>query len=111
MSARLNAVLQANEYFAKAYAKAEPWAVEQAEAILGLDGMSRGPRFPERKPDGIKHNWCGTCPYELGCVVCDLPGDHKAMKNFIGVLKDHPGDVRVQEELIGIRNRKKRRKG
>lgn len=85
MSARLQAVLAANEDFAKAFYRNERWAVERAEQIRGIDGLASS-RHPERVSDGYSRNWCGTCPYRDGCMTCDMDGDHKAMKGFVGAI-------------------------
>lgn len=80
MTAHLDAVLAVNEDFAKAYVALEPWALQHAQEILGLDGQASRV-FPERtaQEDGKPHNWCGTCIHG-GCVCCDLPGNHEAWK-------------------------------
>ncbi len=77
MSQRLNLLMQMNPDFAKAVAKGEKWAVQRVEAIRALDGYPTSRRFPERdrQETGRKQNWCGSCPFVDGCMVCDLPYD------------------------------------
>jgi len=82
--------MQANPEFAEALGKGEAWAVKQADAIRGIDGESYR-RHPERAftEDGVtRRNWCGSCPFEGGCVCCDLDGDHKLTKNRGKLYKD-----------------------
>jgi hypothetical protein len=82
MTKRLEQVLAMEPDFAEALRKGEKWAIQQAEMIRGIDGKANR-RFPERarKEDGhTGRNWCGTCPHEGGCIMCDLPGDHAVTK-------------------------------
>ncbi len=89
MSNRLDLVMQLNPEFAEALAKGERWAVRHAEAIKGIDGLSSR-QFPERdfEDDGTKKNWCGSCPFAEGCMVCDLPYDH-GMKGMVGIYAEY----------------------
>src|ERR1051325_9412638 len=75
-SNRLSLLMQMNPHFANALSRREKWAVQRAEAVQALDGFPTSRRFPERdlEPQGPK-NWCGSCPFAEGCMVCDLPYD------------------------------------
>ena len=96
MSQRLDLVMQLNPEFAKAYAKGEQWAIRHAEAVRGIDGLASR-RFPERDFQKGPRNWCGSCPFRDGCMVCDLPYDH-GMKGLIGQI----GSFRVKCEECGF---------
>ena len=89
MSQRLDRVFQLEPEFAEAYARGERWAVQHAEGIRALDGLSSR-KFPERgrDEDGTPKNHCGSCPHKDGCMVCDLPYDPK-MKNLVGMSDHH----------------------
>lgn len=90
MTARLDAVLAANEDFASALHAGESWAIQHAELVRGVDGKASR-QFPERtaREDGKPHNFCGTCIHQIegdekgvcGCVSCDLPGSHEVWKH------------------------------
>lgn len=85
MTARLDLLMRINPDFATALQKGEPWALKHADAVRGLDGQASR-RHPERafKEDGhTRRNWCGTCAFKGGCVICDLDGDHVGMKGHI----------------------------
>lgn len=87
---RLEAMLAANREFAEALGRGERWAVQRAEAIAGLDGLASR-QHPERAftEDGkTKRNWCGSCPFEEGCVQCDLDWNHEVFKEVGGKYKD-----------------------
>lgn len=87
MTARLNQVMRMNPDFAAALARGEPWAVQHAECVRGIDGQASR-QFPERtaREDGKPRNWCGSCIHPEGCVSCDLPeatgGTHVALKHY-----------------------------
>ena len=90
MTARLQMLMGMNPTYARALENGESWAVQHAEQVRGLDGEASR-RHPERahKQDGItRQNWCGTCPFKGGCVMCDLDGNHAATKGYVGQLTD-----------------------
>lgn len=83
---RLSLLVQMNPGFASALARGEEWAVHRAEAVQGIDHpemVSR--RHPEKDGEelGTPQNWCGSCPFQDGCMVCDLPYD-RDMKELVG---------------------------
>ncbi len=78
---RLRQLRAMNPEFAAAEARGERWALNQAESVRGIDGQASR-RYPERshREDGKPRNWCGSCPFEGGCVMCDLGEDHQFRK-------------------------------
>ena len=87
---RLSQLRALNPEFAAALAHGESWALKHADAVNGLDGMATR-KHPERafKEDGVtRRNWCGSCASKQGCVMCDLDGNHEAMKYAVGKYDD-----------------------
>jgi hypothetical protein len=87
---RLDQLAAMNPEFAEALARGEKWALKHADAVNGLDGKATR-RHPERafKEDGVtRKNWCGSCASKLGCMVCDLDGDHMVSKGAVGIYDD-----------------------
>ena len=80
---RLRMLRSMNPEFAKAEARGEKWALQQSEIVRGIDGQASR-RHPERAPqeDGRPRNWCGSCPHEEGCVMCDLSENHTFRKSI-----------------------------
>jgi len=80
---RLEMLRALNPEFAKAEVRGETWAIRQAECVRGLDGKASR-RFPERafNENNGPRNHCGSCPYEDGCMTCDLPENHSFRKKF-----------------------------
>lgn len=78
---RLQRLRLLNSDFARAERAGEPWALNHAEMVRGIDGKSIR-RHPERTPreDGEPRNWCGSCPHPEGCISCDLDENHKLRK-------------------------------
>ena len=70
---RLRLLRAMNPDFAKAEARGEQWAIQQADMVRGIDGQASR-RYPERvlKEDGQPHKFCGSCPHPEGCITCDL---------------------------------------
>ncbi len=81
---RLRLLRALNPKFAEDEAKGEKWALQQAECVRGIDGEASR-RYPERarREDGKPQNWCGSCPFEEGCIMCDLDENH-AVRKAIG---------------------------
>ena len=86
---RLQQVMALNPDFAEALRKGEKWAMQYADSVNGVDGKASR-RHPERahKEDGKKRNWCGSCPYKSGCMICDLDHDHEFYKKYGGRWED-----------------------
>lgn len=95
---RLAMLLALNEEFADAYRRGEKWALDRVQAVAELDNPTR--RFPERDQytDGLKRNWCGSCPFRDGCMECDLPHNPE-MKGMVGTIVSY----KVECESCGFK--------
>ncbi len=56
---RLQAVIQINPEFAKAFVRGESWAMEYADHVNGLEGEGSRTHM-DRVFDGEKQNWFGN---------------------------------------------------
>jgi hypothetical protein len=88
---RVDQLMAMEPEFAEALANLEPWAVQHADILNGMDGLPTTRRHPERnlQQNGVtRRNWCGTCASKQGCVTCDLDGHYPDMKGAIGKYED-----------------------
>ena len=83
-------LLAMNQPLAEAYRRGEQWAVDH---ISRCQQLNDGNKYAfERKFDGKPRKWCGaSCPFEEGCICCNLDENHEVARSNRRFKSEPPG--------------------